>query len=119
MAHFAELDAAGVVRRVLVVGNEDILENGQESEAKGIAFLQSLFGPGRWKQTSYSGSFRKNFAGVGFAYDAERDAFIAPCPMPSWRLNEDTCRWEPPVPYPADGRQYLWDEPTTSWIEAN
>lgn len=117
MAHFAELDANNVVLRVIVVHNNELLdENGQESEAKGIAFCQSLFG-GNWVQTSYNGNRRKNYAGQGFIYDAQLDAFIPPKPFASWVLNEDTCQWGAPVPYPADEKRYVWDEDTLSWKE--
>lgn len=114
MAHFAELDANNIVLRVIVVHNNELMDNGQESEAKGIAFCQSLFG-GNWRQTSYNANFRKNYAGIGFTYDATRDAFIPPAPYPSWVLNEETCQWEPPVPAPQDGGKYSWDESITSW----
>jgi hypothetical protein len=117
MAHFAQLNENNVVLQVVVVHNNELLdENGQESEDKGIAFCQSLFG-GNWKQTSYNGSFRKNFAGVGFAYDPVYDAFISPRPYESWVLNRTTCRWDAPTPMPQDGKTYMWDEPTTSWVE--
>jgi hypothetical protein len=121
MAHFAQLDETGVVTQVIVVHNDELLdENGIESEAKGIAFCQSLFGPNStWKQTSYNGNFRKNYAGIGYSYDASRDAFIAPKPFTSWVLNEQTCRWDAPVAYPTDGKIYRWDEPTLSWIEVS
>jgi hypothetical protein len=91
-------------------------ENGVEQESKGIAFCQSLLG-GNWKQTSYNGNMRKNYAGIGFKYDADRDAFISPSPFNSWVLNEDTCRWESPTPMPQDGKMYRWDEDTVSWVE--
>lgn len=116
MAHFAELDENNVVLRVIVVHNNELLENGQESEAKGIAFCQSLFG-GNWKQTSYNSTIRKNYARVGHIYDAERDAFVSPKPFLSWSLNETTCQWESPVPYPADGKEYYWDESIINWVE--
>ena len=116
MSHFAELDEQNIVTRVIVVANEELLENGVESEAKGIAFCQSLLG-GNWKQTSYNGSIRKNFAGIGSTYDPQRDAFIHPQPYPSWTLNEETCRWDSPVAYPTDEKIYRWDEATTTWIE--
>mgnify|MGYP001042559180 CR=1 FL=1 len=87
-----------------------------ESEDKGIAFCQSLFGADTvWKQTSYNGTFRKNFAGKGFTYDADRDAFIAPQPFNTWVLNEDTCRWEAPVAYPDDGEEYVWNDNKGEW----
>jgi hypothetical protein len=93
MAHFAQLDENNVVLKVIVVHNNELLDNGVESEAKGIAFCQSLFG-GNWIQTSYNGSRRKNYAGVGFTYDAQRDAFIPPRPEGvDWMLDEETCVW--------------------------
>ena len=116
MAHFAELDENNVVTQVIVVVNEELLENGVESEAKGIAFCQSLFG-GNWVQTSYNGTICKNYAGIGFTYDQGRDAFIAPKPFASSVLNEETCQWEYPIPRPTDGKFYKWDEPTLSWVE--
>ena len=94
MAHFAELDATNTVTQVIVVHNNELLDNGIESEAKGIAFCQSLFG-GNWVQTSYNASIRKNYAGIGCTYDPVRDAFIPPKPEEgNWVLNEDTCIWE-------------------------
>lgn len=117
MAHFAQLDENSTVLQVIVVNNNELLdENGQESEAKGVSFCHGLLG-GNWVQTSYNGNIRKNYAGVGFTYDSQRDAFISPQPFASWILNETTCRWESPVPYPQDGKKYSWDEQTTSWIE--
>jgi hypothetical protein len=119
MAHFAKLDSDNNVIEVIVVHNNELLdENGNESEARGIAFLTEWSGGySNWKQTSYNGTFRKNYACIGYTYDSTRDAFIAPQPYPSWTLNEDTCRWEPPVPMPIDGKRYKWDEPTLDWIE--
>lgn len=116
MAHFAQLDENNVVLQVIVVHNNELMENGQESEAKGIAFCQSLLG-GNWKQTSYNGNIRKNYAGIGYSYDAQRDAFIPPKPFNSWVLNENTCCWDAPTPMPQDGKTYTWDETTTSWVE--
>lgn len=115
MAHFAELNANNVVLRVIVVGNKDTADaNGVEKEEIGIAFCQRLFG-GTWKQTSYNGNMRKNYAGIGYTYDSGRDAFIPPKPFNSWLLNETTCLWEAPVLCPTDGKQYVWNETTTSW----
>ena len=93
MAHFAELDNQNTVLRVIVVHNNELLDNGVESEAKGIAFCKTLFG-GNWKQTSYNGTIRKNYAGIGFTYDPVRDAFIPPKPGDNWVLDEATCQWE-------------------------
>ena len=118
MAHFARMNG-DVVAEVIVVNNATI-ENlpFPESEPVGIAFCQSLFGAdSEWLQTSYNASFRKNYAGVGFVYDAALDAFIPPKPYPSWLLNTETAQWEPPVPYPNDGKRYYWDEATESWVE--
>ena len=117
MAHFAQLDENDIVLRVIVVHNNELLdENGVEQEANGIRFCEALFG-GIWIQTSYNGSFRKNFAGAGFKYDRERLAFIPPKPYNSWLLNEDTCQWYNPVPMPTDGKLYTWDEETVNWVE--
>lgn len=96
MAHFAKLDESNIVTEVIVVHNNELLDNGVELEAKGIAFCQSLFG-GIWKQTSYNGNIRKNYAGIGFTYDEQRDAFIGPkpeCHPDDISLNEETCLWE-------------------------
>jgi hypothetical protein len=118
MAHFAQLDDNNVVTQVIVVANEELLLDGVETEAKGVIFCKSLFGEDtKWKQTSYNGNIRKNYAGIGYTYDVNRDAFIAPQPFPSWILNEDTCRWDAPVPYPTDGKMYTWNEATLSWDE--
>jgi hypothetical protein len=118
MAHFAQLNDQNIVMQVIVVANEELIENGVESEDKGIAFCQSLLG-GQWKQTSYNGNIRKNYAGVGYTYDLGRDAFIPPQPYPSWTLVEETCNWTAPVLYPTDGKMYGWDESTKSWVEQN
>lgn len=117
MAHFALIEN-GTVQRVVVVAN-DVLQdaNGDEQESLGIDFCRSLFdADGDWKQTSYNGNVRKNFATVGCQYDSTRDAFIGESPYASWVFNETTCRWDAPVPYPTDGRLYDWDEETTSWV---
>lgn len=118
MAHFAQLNNENIVTQVIVVANQDIIdENGKESEQKGINFCYNLLG-GTWKQTSYNGKMRKNYAGIGYTYDSVRDAFIPPKPYNSWVLNEDTCLYEAPTPMPTDAdKRYSWDEDTTSWIE--
>ncbi len=117
MAHFAKLDEYNNVLAVHVVNNDVITIDGNESEQAGIDFLTSLHGHTLWKQTSYNGTFRKNYAGVGYTYDTGRNAFIAPKPYSSWTLNETTCQWEAPVAYPTDGKQYGWFEPNQQWIE--
>jgi hypothetical protein len=116
MAHFAKLNEDNTVVAVHVVNNEVIVVDGVESEQAGIDFLTELHGHTLWKQTSYNGSFRKNYAGVGMKYDQTRDAFISNKPWESWILNETTCQWEAPVAYPTDGESYSWDEETTSWV---
>ena len=120
MAHFAHLNETNQVIRVSVVNNDVITDSdGNEQEQLGVDFLTQLnSGLGWYKQTSYNGIFRKNYAGVGFTYDSTRDAFIPPQPFNSWTLNEDTCIYEAPVPYPTDDLMYSWDEDTTSWVEA-
>ena len=117
MAHFAKLDENNNVLAVHVVVNDVITIDGNESEQAGIDFLTGLHGHTLWKQTSYNGNIRKNYAGIGYTYDAERDAFIPPKPYASWTLDEITCQWEAPVAYPADGKHYAWDETNQEWIE--
>jgi len=111
MSHFAKVEN-GIVTQV-IVAEQDVIDSG-------------LFGTG-WVQTSYNTHagrhpegrpLRKNYAGVGYTYDSQRDAFIAPKPYESWILNEQTCLWDAPIPMPVDGKKYIWDEPTISWIES-
>lgn len=114
MAHFARIKN-NIVKEVIVVNNDVLLdENGVEQESIGIEFCRNLFG-GDWIQTSYNGNFRKNYAGVEYTYDPQRDAFIAPKPYNSWILNETTCLWEPPVVQPDDGKMYIWNEINVNW----
>jgi hypothetical protein len=116
MAHFAQLEN-NIVTKIIVVANKVIIdENGNENEQIGIDFCSNLLG-GTWKQTSYNGSIRKNYAGIGFTYDEGRDAFIAPKVFNSWLLDEATCQWKAPVDYPTDGKFYEWNEETTNWNE--
>jgi len=112
MAHFAKLKEGNIVETVVVVSNE-VATN----EQAGIDFLKTLYKDehGIWVQTSYNANFRKNYAGIGFHYDVERDAFIAPKPHDSWTLNEETCQWEAPIPYPNDGQVYFWNESSQQW----
>jgi hypothetical protein len=110
MSHFAKVIDGKVTQ--VIVAEQDFI-NTQEGE---------------WIQTSYNTQggvhllggtpLRKNYAGIGYTYDSQRDAFIPPKPFASWTLNEETCQWDAPTPYPTDGKPYYWDEPTTSWIEA-
>ena len=117
MAHFAELDSNNVVLRVIVVDNKDTADAaGVEKEHIGAAFCERLLG-GRWVQTSYNGNKRKNYAGIGYRYDAALDAFVPPQPYPSWTLDANA-KWQPPVPMPTDNKMYSWDETTTSWRTA-
>ena len=116
MAHFAEVDNNGVVQRVIVVANKDTADaNGNEMESIGVAFCQKLLG-GTWLQTSYNGNIRKNYAGIGYTYHADIDAFVPPQPFASWLLNTDTAQWEAPVPMPNDGEMYRWDEEAGNWV---
>ena len=111
MAHFAKLGVGNKILTVEVVSN-DIAIN----EQAGVDFLNNLHGTNDvWKQTSYNGNIRKNFAGIGYKYDQTRDAFIAPKPFNSWTLNETTCQWEAPVAYPDDGERYTWNETNQTW----
>ena len=112
MGHFAKVNN-GIVEQV-IVAEPEFFET----------FVDSS--PGEWIQTSYNTHggqhpenrpLRKNYAGIGFTYDRTRDAFIPPKPYASWVLNETTCLWDSPVPYPTDGKRYIWNEVTTSWIE--
>ena len=126
MAHFAELDENNVVTNIIVVHNNELLVDGIESETKGIEFCQSLFG-GNWIQTSYNGTIRKRFAGIGMVYDLERSVFRTQQPLeyPSWVLTNDGT-WVPPIPYPSDAtidnenplqtKMYNWDEASLSWV---
>lgn len=119
MAHFAKLDSDNIVTQVVVVDNSVLVKaDGTESELKGKQFLNSVLGTATWKQTSYNGTIRKNYAGVGYKYDSTRDAFIPPKPFTSWTLNETTCRWEAPVAYPSDGNIHNWDEANQQWVLA-
>ena len=120
MANYAKVINGDVIQ--VIVATQEVIDSGNFGE------------PSNWIQTSYnthsnqyfdsetgeigSGTpLRKNYAGVGYTYDSVRDAFIPPQPYPSWILNEDTCQWDSPVPYPADDLMYSWDEDTTSWVE--
>ena len=119
MAHFAEVDENNIVKRV-IVAEQDFINSGAVGESS------------NWIQTSYNTrggihyapdsnepdggiALRKNYAGIGFTYDSDRDAFYTSQPYPSWTLNEDTCQWESPVPYPDDGEIYTWNEENQDW----
>ena len=109
MAHFAKLGIGNKVLKVAVVSNDVAT-----SEQAGIDFLNNLYKTNDvWKQTSYNNNFRKNYAGKNFTYDESRDAFIEPQPYPSWILNEDTCRYDPPIEQPEGN--YVWHELHRKW----
>ena len=111
MAHFAKLGKGNIIETIEVVSN-DIAT----TEQAGVDFLNNLYGTRDvWKQTSYNGNIRKNYAGVGYTYDQTRDAFIAPKPFNSWILNETTCQWEAPIALPDTENRYNWNEETTTW----
>ena len=124
MAHFAKLDENNIVTEVIVVSN-----NIATSESAGVTFINNLYGTSdTWKQTSYNTffgnhklggtPFRKNYAGIGFTYDASRDAFIPPKPYASWVLDETACQWKAPVDYPDDDdKKYVWNEDNQTWEE--
>ena len=120
MAHFAKIEN-GIVTQVIVVGNEDTSSaDGTEKEYIGAAFCERLFG-GDWKQTSYNGRIRKNYAGIGYmylAYGPEGEGFVPPSPYPSWVMNSFSYEWEAPVPLPVPNTPpyYVWDEATVSWV---
>lgn len=114
MSHFAQIDDNNIVTQV-IVAEQDFINTGVVGD------------PSRWIQTSYNTyggqhknggtPLRKNYAGIGYTYDSGRDAFVPPKPFNSWSLNEDTCLWEAPTPYPTDGKIYAWNEDTLSWDE--
>ena len=122
MAHYAILNQDNIVIEVITGVDEDVVqydfdgsEVGGSSEAW-EAFYGALRGM-KCKRTSLHGNIRKNFAGIGYTYDEERDAFIPRQPYSSWTLDEETCQWVSPVPYPNDGKFYLWDEKIKDWYE--
>lgn len=116
MAHFAKLDDNNFVIEVNVVANE-ALDSANE-EVSGILFLTEWSGGhSNWKQTSYNARIRKNYAGVGFYYDIERDAFIPPKAFDSFIFNEQNCRYEPPIPQP-EGENWIWNEELGDWVNA-
>jgi hypothetical protein len=117
MAHFAELDENNKVIQVIVVHNNELLdENGNESEQKGIDFCVNLFGS-TWVQTSYNGTIRQRYAGIGSIFIADANIFTDPQPYPSWLLDSNY-NWQAPIPMPVEeGKMFTWDEPTLSWVE--
>lgn len=119
MAYFAQIDADGTVLQVISVSNADAPDPAPtHSEPLGQAFIADVLGlSGKWRQTSYHGNFRKQYCGPGYRYNADADVFIAPQPFPSWTLDADH-DWQAPVPMPAEGGPWSWDEDTLSWVKA-
>jgi hypothetical protein len=124
MAYFAKLGTGNIVEQVISINNAIITDNnGIEQEQLGVDFINKLYNTRDvWKQTSYNRNFRKNYAGIGYTYDQQRDAFIPPKPFNSWLLNEDTCRWEAPVAMPEltqeqidNKNYYAWNESIINW----
>ena len=113
MAYFVKLGVGNIIEKSVVISDEIAI-----TEQAGVDFLNNLYGSrDTWKQTFTDGSERKNFAGIGYGYNQDKDAFIPPQPYSSWILNEDTCIWEAPKEYPDDNKKYLWNEQTISWEE--
>ena len=118
MAHYAQIDENNIVTQVIVIDNKDTADaNGVEKEYIGAAFCERLFG-GTWKQTSYNGNIRKNYAGIGYSYNADIDAFVAPKPYASWTLDANA-QWQAPTAMPTDGKMYSWNEESQTWVEVN
>jgi hypothetical protein len=124
MAHFAKLGTGNIVEQVISINNAVITDaNGVEQEQLGNDFINKLYNTRDvWKQTSYNNNIRKNYAGIGFTYDQTRDAFIPPQPFNSWKLNNETCRWEAPVAKPTltqeqidNNNYYKWNETIQNW----
>jgi hypothetical protein len=122
MAHYAFLDDDNIVTEVITGVDEDVVQTDTDGTQVGgtSEAWETFYGNFRnqvCKRTSYNGNYRKNYAGIGYMYDAERDAFIAPKPYASWILDEDTCQWQAPTPYPTDGKNYYWSEDDLAWTE--
>jgi len=115
MAHFAKLDKDGVVVAVFVGREEDDGKEQELSERTGDTYKQTSYNTYGGVHLLGGTPLRKNYAGIGYLYDSTRDAFIPPQPFSSWTLNEETCRWDPPTEYPADGSVYRWNEDGQSW----
>jgi hypothetical protein len=116
MAHYAQIDSNNIVTQVIVIDNKDTADaNGTEKEYIGAAYCERLFG-GTWKQTSYNATIRKNYAGIGYKYQSDIDAFVPPQPYASWTLDANA-KWQPPTPMPTGSGMYNWDEATLAWLE--
>ena len=116
MAHYAKLNNDSIVEQVIVISNADEMLNGIEDESAGIAFCQRLTGHQNWKKTSYNNNIRKRYAGIGYRYDPQSDAFIAPQPFASWTIDENQ-QWVAATPMPNDGKTYSWSEAELNWVE--
>lgn len=117
MAHFAELDENNVVLQVIVGVDEPLDGEAIYAETTGTVWKKTSYNT-RSNQHSLGGTpFRKNYAGIGYTYDPDRDAFIPPQPYASWVLDEQTCQWDAPVSMPVDDKRYAWDEQTCQWVE--
>ena len=116
MAHYAQIDENNIVTQVIVIDNKDTADaNGVEKEYIGAAYCERLFG-GTWKQTSYNATIRKNYAGIGYKYQSDIDAFVPPKPYASWTLDANA-QWQAPVAMPTDGKMYSWNEANQTWVE--
>jgi hypothetical protein len=118
MAHFAEIDENNVVTRVIVGVDEPLDGEAIYAETTGTVWKKTSYNTIAGRHTLGGTPFRKNYAGIGYTYDPDRDAFIPPQPFASWVLDEQTCQWNPPVAAPNDGRQYYWHEQTSQWVMA-
>jgi hypothetical protein len=121
MGYFAQINENNIVEQIIAINNLDLGEpefTFPETDAIGQVFIANVLKlPGSWKQTSYHNNIRKNYAGIGYTYDLDLDAFIPPQPYASWILNIETCLWDSPIPYPADGTVYTWNEDNQNWEE--
>lgn len=114
MSHFAQVDSNNIVTQVLAI-EQDVIDTGLFGDP--ASFIQTSYNTYAGQHNLGGIPLRKNYAGIGYTYDSQRDAFIPPQPYPSWLLNEDTCLWEPPVSIPTDGKRYGWNEETINWVE--
>ena len=126
MAHFAKLNAENYVIFVTVARDEDENREVEISQQTGEIYKRTSYNTrgglhytNGIRSQDQSKAFRKNYAGIGYYYDPIRDAFIPPKPFPSWTLNEESCLWDSPVPYPNDGKMYTWNEDILNWQEIN
>ena len=120
MAHYAFLDANNIVTEVIVgkdEGEDNIDWEQHYGEFRGQTCKRTSYNTSAGVHTSGGTPYRKNYAGIGYTFDSNRDAFIPPKPFASWSLNETSCVWDAPTPMPTDGKMYRWDETTTSWVE--